>query len=361
MAAFRDIVVAVAGLTPQVITETLYYLTQVRQPPVLPAEMHVLTTLRGQERLRSRLLAPAGHFPAFCAEYGLEAARICFEVHLLRDAAQAPLDDIRTAADSAAVADQIAAVIRRLTRDPTTRLHCSLAGGRKTQSVLLGFALQLYGRPQDTLLHVLVDEAFQHHPEFFYPPRQPRLLRTSDGRLLDASQARIDVADIPYLRFRDKLLTTPAEAESGFGMAIARGQQRLDTLLDLPRLVIMHRTRCIRIGETELTLPPLEFVLYAWLARFRVQQAEAGEGDGFVTFDDLDAVRHDLLHDYARHYGLHSDRVAALRRKWQHGIPLDSGLSHFAAIKRKIRQALVQPGGSNISVKHTAVGAHRSI
>ena len=103
-----------------------------------------------------------------------------------------PLDDIRTAADSAAVADQILAVIRRLTDDPTTRLHCSLAGGRKTQSALLGFALQLYGRPQDSLLHVLVDEAFEGHADFFYPSRQPRLIQTRDGRQLDARTARCD-------------------------------------------------------------------------------------------------------------------------------------------------------------------------
>jgi len=33
MGTWREILVAVAGLTPQVITETLYYLTHVRDPP----------------------------------------------------------------------------------------------------------------------------------------------------------------------------------------------------------------------------------------------------------------------------------------------------------------------------------------
>jgi CRISPR-associated protein (TIGR02584 family) len=33
MQVFRDILVAVVGLTLQIITETVYYLTQVRQPP----------------------------------------------------------------------------------------------------------------------------------------------------------------------------------------------------------------------------------------------------------------------------------------------------------------------------------------
>ena len=96
-----------------------------------------------------------------------------------------------TAADSAAVADQILAFIRHLTADPTTRLHCSLAGGRKTLSVLLGFALQLFGRPQDTLLHVLVDEELEGHRDFFYPTRAPHLISTKDDRRVDARTVRV--------------------------------------------------------------------------------------------------------------------------------------------------------------------------
>jgi CRISPR-associated protein (TIGR02584 family) len=129
MDAFRDILVAVVGLTPQIITETVYYLTQVRQPPAALAAIHVLTTRPGQEQVHAQLLAPhTGRFHALCAEYGLNATTIDFEVHVLRDAVQVPLEDIRTAEDNAAVADQIAAFIQRLTSEPMTRLYCSIAG-----------------------------------------------------------------------------------------------------------------------------------------------------------------------------------------------------------------------------------------
>lgn len=73
MQAFRDILVAVVGLTPQVITETLYFLTQVRQPPASLAEIHVLTTRAGKEQVLTHLLAPSrGRFHTFCEEYGLD-------------------------------------------------------------------------------------------------------------------------------------------------------------------------------------------------------------------------------------------------------------------------------------------------
>jgi CRISPR-associated protein (TIGR02584 family) len=58
MEVFREILVMVAGLTPQVITETLYYLTQKRDPPVAITEIHVLTTQPGRQRILPDLLTP---------------------------------------------------------------------------------------------------------------------------------------------------------------------------------------------------------------------------------------------------------------------------------------------------------------
>ncbi len=45
----RRILLAVTGLTPQVITETLYALAVQRQPAFIPTEIHLLTTHEGAE------------------------------------------------------------------------------------------------------------------------------------------------------------------------------------------------------------------------------------------------------------------------------------------------------------------------
>lgn len=338
MPTWQNILVAAVGLTPQVITETVYYLTQVRQPSVTLHAIHVLTTQRGQEQVHAQLLAPAGgHFYALCTEYGLDAAAIDVHIHVLRNAAHGVLDDIRTAADNLAVADQITACVQHLTSDPTTRLFCSLAGGRKTQSMLLGFALQLYGRPQDSLLHVLVDGRVENHPEFFYPPRTTRWLRTHDGQWLDAHTARIDVAELPYLRLRDKLFT--ATDATGFAPTIVQGQRRLDALVDLPPLHLSATARRITIGTTRLSLPPLPFVLYAHLAQLRSQSSTQGN-DGFVTLAELEAQHQALLQHYARLYQPHSGRVERLHQQWAKGFPRDSVRSHFATINHKMHQAI---------------------
>ncbi len=342
MAAFREMLVAVAGLTPQVITETLYYLTQRRDPPVALSEIYVLTTQPGREQILAELLTPyGGRFYTFCAEYDLDPASIAFDanhIHVLTDAAGVPLEDIRTADDSAAVADQILALIRRLTDDSATRLHCSLAGGRKTQSVSLGFALQLYGRSQDTLLHVLIDEAFEHHVDFFYPSRQPRFIQTRDGRRLDARTARVEVAEIPYVRLRDKLFGSQPTSPTGFDQVIAHAQQTLDLLPNPAVLLIVPKNRRIYIGKVEITLRPIELVLYTQLALARVQQAE--RGDGFLSLDEIESLQDELLRRYEQLYGRDSGRVDALRRKWTTGFPRDSVRSHFANIKHKIEAAV---------------------
>jgi CRISPR-associated protein (TIGR02584 family) len=341
MEGLRNILVAVVGLTPQVVTETLYYLTQVRDPPAAIAEIHVLTTQPGRQRLLADLLAPhTGRFYAFCAEYDLDPAAIAFDaerIYVLCDAAGVPLDDIRTAADSSAVADQILACVRRLTADPATRLYCSLAGGRKTQSVLLGFALQLYGRPQDELLHVLVPEELEGHPEFFYPTRTPRLIRTRDGRTFDISAARVEVAAIPYVRLREKLFADQPAPAGGFQPTVEQAQHTLDALPDLPPLVIEPATRRLRIGATTVLLTPLEIVLYAQFALARRQRQ--GE-DGFLSLDELDALRGTMLQRYRQLYGEHSGHVEALQRLWREGIPPDRLRSHLSNLKRKVKRKL---------------------
>jgi len=336
--------VVVAGLTPQVITETLYYLTQVRDPPITISEIYVLTTEPGRRRILTSLLAPHhGQFYRLCAEYGLDPACIAFDaqhVRVFADAAGVPLDDIRTAADSAAVADQILAFIHQLTDDSATRLFCSLAGGRKTQSVLLGFALQLYGRAQDILLHVLVDEELEGNPDFFYPPKTPRIVRGRSGRQVDAHTARVDVAEIPYLRLRAKVVVAGRDPITGFGLAIAQAQEALDILPELAPLVIIPGVRRIYIGAIEIPLQPVEIVLYAQLAQAKMQTVHTGLAGGFMSLDDLDGMREAMLQRYERVYGAFSERVEALRRTWKERIPPESLRSHVSTINRKIRRAV---------------------
>jgi len=171
----KQILLCVTGKTPQIITETLYVLTQQRRERI--DEIRVITTLKGRDAVLSHLLdSEKGRFVRFCRDYGIDPATIAFKessISLLRAADGRMLDDIRTVDDNEDAANQICQIVRELTEDDGSALHASVAGGRKTMGVYLTAAMQLFARPQDQLSHVLVSEDFETHPEFYYIPPVP--------------------------------------------------------------------------------------------------------------------------------------------------------------------------------------------
>jgi CRISPR-associated protein (TIGR02584 family) len=139
----------------------------------VPHEVHLITTATGRREAELNLLAdqkPSGElgwFHRLRADYNLSPIRFDAEhIHVLSDAAGAPLDDIRTPADNERAADFITEIVRQLTGDEHSELHVSIAGGRKTMGYYLGYALSLFGRAQDRLSHVLVSEPFENNREF---------------------------------------------------------------------------------------------------------------------------------------------------------------------------------------------------
>ena len=53
---YREILIFVTGTTPQIVTETLYGLTQECQPPVFPDEIHIITTSSGKQKIEEELI-----------------------------------------------------------------------------------------------------------------------------------------------------------------------------------------------------------------------------------------------------------------------------------------------------------------
>lgn len=276
----RRILLAVTGLTPQVITETLYALALQTDPPFIPTEVHAITTSEGVERIRLSLLdAKGGQFHAFCAEYGL-TGKIAFppsHIHVITHAAGKPLEDIRTPEDNLRAADFIAHHVREFCRDDHAALHVSIAGGRKSMGFFAGYSLSLFGRAQDRLSHVLVSEPFESHRDFFYPPREARVLYDRSDRPVSTADARIMLADIPFVRLRGGIPHDLMERDASFSGAIGQAQAALAFVslsFDVP-------SRAIHCGSRQIKLPPNLFAFYLWLATERVVNPRQ---DGIVTW-----------------------------------------------------------------------------
>jgi CRISPR-associated protein (TIGR02584 family) len=282
---YRDILVCVVGSTPQVITETLYYLTQERQPPIVPEEIYALTTTMGRKGIEEKLLDPKnGKFRAFLRDYGIGSEKIKFgkaNILVPRNSRGKELDDIRTAEDNEIAANFIFDFISEKTADLTQRLHCSLAGGRKTMSSHMATVMTLCGRPQDILSHVLIrPETFEGHPEFFYPTSKSVLLlnKQTGKEDLDAQKAEVEVAEIPFIRLREKVgeLFTPGlkgkKKAPSYSDMVSLTQGAVDSIPVIKPLVLDRKNHILWIGEESLKLPPAQFVVYLHYVRNKLDR-----------------------------------------------------------------------------------------
>ena len=265
----RRILLAVTGLSPQIITETVYALVK-KEQPFIPTEIHVITTEEGAERVKLSLLHPeSGWFHRLLADYKLPPIHFEEEtIHIIRDTKGEALVDIRSPKENECTADQIVEQVRCLTSDTDSILHASIAGGRKTMGFYLGYALSLYGRPQDRLSHVLVSAPFESHPDFFYPTPESRIIYTHgpDSRPLDTRNAEVTLAEIPFVRLRHGLDERLINGETSFSAAVISAQVAVDP----GPLVIDLEGKRIEAGGRVVPLPPVQLAFLSWLARRKV-------------------------------------------------------------------------------------------
>lgn len=258
----------VTGLAPQVLTETLFALCCRKNSPAwIPDEVRIITTRSGAEHARLNLLVNSdARFHRFVADYHLPQIKFDVDhIHVIADDSGTVLDDIRTPLDNAHAADAITRLVRELTADPERELHVSLAGGRKTMGYYLGYALSLYGRPQDCLSHVLVSEPFENNRDFYYPTPYDHPIHVRQGNreiTRNARDAIVELAEIPFVRLRHGLPVALLTGNATFRETVDAARASLDP----PRLVVHVETGRITTGTKCFKLPPAQFALYAVFA-----------------------------------------------------------------------------------------------
>ena len=227
----RRILLAVAARSPQIVTETIYALTQQADSACMPTEVHVITTKRGQEFVQQLLgdQSKAGWLQALCTDYDLPLP-VCDQshIHLIADADGNVLDDVRTCDDNTHAADFITRIVQELTADSESSLVVSLSGGRRTMTFYIGYALSLFGRPQDRLTHVLVEDEYFFNAEFFYPPPKETWVVRPDNSGFDASKVEVTLADIPFVRLRQGLPSRLLNGQTSFIDTVDAAQAELD-------------------------------------------------------------------------------------------------------------------------------------
>ena len=335
----KKILLAVTGLSPQILTETVYALAVQSTPPFIPDEVHLITTGDGANYARHTLLDNGmRRFADLLGDYGLEG-RIRFDetcIHQIRGHDQQPLADILSPEDNALAADAITELVRRFTQDADSALHVSIAGGRKTMGFFMGYALSLYGRPQDRLSHILVSAPFESNHDFYFPPATPRVLFDRNNKPIHTSDARITLANIPFVRLRHGLQQDLLDGTTSFSAAVKAAQ----TSLGPAELVIDITRQRILCSGREIHLEPAPLAYYYWLAK------RLKNGQGPVRYDNAEAIE-EFLSAYADLLGdpfsarLENARTALQRRKELPASQRGSAIrKYFDPLKAKVNAML---------------------
>jgi len=207
--------IAVTGLSPAIVTETLYALAHAT-PPQRPNRVVLITTVTGAIAIEEQLFKPCDDWGGLCVwetfrrqhhagpdEWIAEEPQIICMTDSDKGRSQA-IDDIRTPAENAAASEFIFSKVWDVVRDPEQTLIASIAGGRKTMGALLHSAVSLIGRESDLVTHVLVNEPYDTLPGFFYPDQPNTPLIHRNGGAYAASDASLMLAEVPFVPLRNR-------------------------------------------------------------------------------------------------------------------------------------------------------------
>lgn len=290
----RTVLVACTGLSPAVLTETVWALAQ-ENPPVIPDRIVVITTLTGQKKLTEHLFGPDEIWrqlrTALLGQKTDTDPRLDFDttpdrvkvVHRRTGTRRVPLDELATAGDHTAFADAVTQELWAHTSQPDTRVIASLAGGFKTMSALMLSAMQLLANPGDRVTHVLLGGGFEAtEPPFYFPTQSHQKLtgKFTKQALLAADAAKfiqhIDVPVIPLRRwFAEALNRKPPSYETLVNSSIQALNSHLDDIrLELSPVALpsARDKHWMKLNGAEHPLSPDRYVYL----RFFAEQISSG-------------------------------------------------------------------------------------
>ena len=279
----KTILITVSGMSPAIITETLWALAQ-EKPAVVPDEIVVITTQKGEMDIEQQLLQPNHDwqdekvwerlrkdiFNKVNEPKGSQRLQLGLRVIEFPDAATGIKQkawDVRSKEQNKETADFILRVLGPYMKDDH-HVIASIAGGRKTMGALLYAGMSLVGRETDRVTHVLVDDPFDMTRGFFYP-EQPKqdLSAMVDGKLqpVKARDAGIELANIPFVPLRNRF-TELKEPDLSFEGLVQRYSKAARSTTGPPRVLVSEIEEWMVVDNRKIVLSqrewPVAFFLY---------------------------------------------------------------------------------------------------
>lgn len=267
----KNILILVTGGTPQIITETIWALACDPQhnEQWIPDEVHIISTRYGLNEVKNKLLGKDKILTRMKNEYA-QIAKLRLEenfLHCFTDQKGNELEDLRTPEENEFAANLICEKIRHFSSDEKVSLHVSIAGGRKTMGFYAGYALSLYGRAQDRMSHVLVDEKFEKGINFYYPSKNENdFIIDRENKTIGLSKdAQVWLAQIPFVRLKDAVKDKhQLKRNDSFSDVV----HKINESFNDAKLVIDLASNHIKVNDKFKIddLPPREFAMLHWFA-----------------------------------------------------------------------------------------------
>ena len=263
----KNILVAVTGASPQVLTETLYALHT--QGKTFPHEVYVITTQNAKTMLVDGLFHE-GHWQRLIADYQMPVIKFDeSHIWLIADEYGHELGDAKAIEDQTIMADFITRKMAELTSNPDCAIHASLAGGRKTMAFYLGYAMSLYGREQDSLSHVFVNDEFEFVKDFYYPtPYDNIITGKTPADIINTRRAIVTLAEIPFVRmrshFKQDLLTHIHDASFSKTVALMNAANNSKNL----EVKISYKARTLSVLGVDVKLSAKLLALYLLISNY---------------------------------------------------------------------------------------------
>jgi len=307
--SFNEILIATVGLTPETVTETIYYYYKQNDDKRLFSDFKLVTTEKGRAGIIKELF-DNGWLGKL--EKALDVAPNTIlltaeNIIVLKDENGNTIDDVRTTENANQERLTLFKLFRKLTADENNRLTVSIAGGRKTTSASIALALQIYGREQDDLIHVMVPENKRQEntkTPWFFP---------------ENNDERIEVSNLPIIKTR-KLMEGSLPIESPENL-LEVAQIRLNQLTPIVSVVIKGNS--ILIDSQTIQLSPIIMMVWRYFARNKIEKCASDPGSicpgctgCYVSHNTMiDELDKSLLNEYALIVGKNSERYENFNAK----------------------------------------------
>lgn len=280
----KKILAFVSGMSPSIITETIYSLAML-ETKWIADEIYVFTTKTGKQEIERKIF-DSQIYTKMCQDIGIDSLpdKLFKENIIVVQHNGVELEDIRTKEDNDTLANFLVNNIHQLCNSKDSQVYVSLAGGRKTMGYYMGYALSLFARAHDKLFHVLVSEPFDGGvtPAFYYPDDRVYTVINAPEKQYQGKNAIIELAEIPFIRLRE-FIPKSLNVNGNFSEYVEDVQFYFDA--NLLTLAFDFENRQIICHGVPIDLELQQLSLYYYIAKVLVED----EDESSVVLRDIRA------------------------------------------------------------------------